>query len=81
MRSATGSSANCRASRSLMGLLAVDVTGFGVVMSADSRRVEIEGGQNRVLPPRAARRERRNPITVSWAGGFTGLIGFAGTGD
>lgn len=58
-----------------MGLLAVDVTAHGVVMSADSQMVEIVGGAVRVLPgPRS-----RDPLIVRRTGGFVGLIGSAGT--
>lgn len=60
-----------------MGLLAVDVTAFGVVMSADSQLVEIVDGETPVIHTRG--RQRRNPITTRVGGGFVGLIGFAGT--
>jgi hypothetical protein len=60
-----------------MGLLAVDVTAHGVVMSADSQPVEIRAGDNRV--DSSADRRTRNPIVVRAAGGFVGLVGFAGT--
>jgi hypothetical protein len=60
----------------LIGLLAVDVSGFGIVMSADSQRVELLDGENRVLAgvPRI-----RNPILIRDGGGFRGLIGYVGT--
>jgi len=60
-----------------MGLLAVDVTTYGVVMSADSQPVEILDGENRVLPTSGW--QTRNPIVMRVGGGFTGLVGFAGT--
>jgi hypothetical protein len=60
-----------------MGLLAVDVTTHGVVMSADSQPVEILNGENRVLPTTG--RQTRSPIVMRTGGGFTGLVGFAGT--
>jgi hypothetical protein len=60
-----------------MGLLAVDVSAHGVVMSADSQRVDIQGGENCVLDPAGSR--SRNPIVVRTGGGFVGLLGFAGT--
>jgi hypothetical protein len=58
-----------------MGLLTVDVTMHGVVMSADSQLVEIAAGVNHPSPGS----RRRNPIVVREGGGFTGLVGFAGT--
>jgi hypothetical protein len=58
-----------------LGLLAVDIIAHGVVMSADSQRVEIRGGA--VYPMPGSR--RRNAIVVREGGGFVGLIGFAGT--
>jgi hypothetical protein len=60
-----------------MGFLAVDVSAFGVVMSADSQRVDISDGKNQVIKSRGT--ERRNPIVVRVGGGFVGLVGFAGT--
>ena len=60
-----------------MGLLAVDVTAHGVVMSADSQPVEILAGQNRVLA--TTDWQTRNPIVMRVGGGFVGVIGFAGT--
>jgi hypothetical protein len=59
-----------------MGLLVVDVTAHGVVMSADSQRVEIREGAFSVD---ATRGRVRNPIIVRDGGGFVGLIGFVGT--
>jgi hypothetical protein len=59
-----------------MGLLAVDVAGFGVVMSADSQRVELLDGEHRVL---AGGPRTRNPILLREGGGFTGLVGYVGT--
>lgn len=58
-----------------MGVLAVDITVHGVVMSADSQRIQILGGENRV----ESGDRRRNPIVVRTGGGFVGLVGFAGT--
>lgn len=60
-----------------MGLLAVDVTSHGVVMSADSQPVEIIGGTNRVLAVDG--QQIRRPIVVRVGGGFVGLVGYAGT--
>jgi len=60
-----------------MGLLAVDVSMHGVVMSADSQPVEILGGENRVLATTG--RQNRDPIVMRSGGGFVGLVGFAGT--
>lgn len=60
-----------------MGLLAVDVSAHGVVMSADSQLVEIRGGENRV--PATTGRQTRNPIILRAGGGFVGVVGFAGT--
>jgi hypothetical protein len=60
-----------------VGLLAVDVTVHGVVMSGDSQRVEIVGGQNRVQVTSGER--SRNPIVTHPGREFTGLVGFAGT--
>lgn len=60
-----------------MGLLALDVSAYGVVMSADSQGVELLAGRNLVLTSRAQR--MRNPLVISRGGGFTGLIGYVGT--
>jgi hypothetical protein len=60
-----------------VGLLAVDLSAHGVVMSADSQPVEILGGQNRVLAAKG--RRNRNSIVIRVGGGFVGLLGFAGT--
>jgi hypothetical protein len=57
--------------------LAVDVIEHGVVMSADSQRAEIRGGQNVVLAHEG--RRARNPIIVRTGGGFIGLVGSVGT--
>lgn len=59
-----------------IGLLAVDVSGFGVVMSADSRPVELLDGENRVL---AGGPRIRDPILIREGGGFRGFIGYVGT--
>lgn len=61
-----------------MGLLAVDVSSFGVVMSADSQPVELLDGNTRVLAQPGQRRTR-NPILIRDGGGFTGFTGFVGT--
>ncbi len=60
-----------------MALLALDVSTHGIVMSADSQPVEIRGGENRVVAKTG--RQTRNPIVLRAAGGFVGLVGFAGT--
>jgi hypothetical protein len=61
-----------------IGLLAVDVSRFGVVMTADSQPVELLDRETRVLA-QAGERRTRNPILIRDAGGFTGFTGFAGT--
>jgi hypothetical protein len=61
-----------------MGLLAVDVSRFGVVMSADSQPVELLDGETRVLDL-GGKRRTRDPILIRDAGGFRGFIGFVGT--
>jgi hypothetical protein len=58
-----------------VGILAVDVSRYGIVMSADSQPVELLDGRNRVLRTRLL---SRNPIVVRRGGGFTGLVGFVG---
>lgn len=60
-----------------VGLLAVDITAFGIVMSADSQRVQILGGENEVQVVPGQR--SRNPMVIRMAGGFVGLVGFVGT--
>ena len=60
-----------------VGLLAVDLTSHGVVMSADSQPVEIGAGINRIDD--AAIHRTRDPIVQRCAGGFVGLVGFVGT--
>jgi hypothetical protein len=59
-----------------VGLLAVDVSGVGAVMSADSQRVELLDGDYRVLPGPPF---NSNPIVIREAGGFCGLLGYVGT--
>jgi hypothetical protein len=59
-----------------VGLLAVDVTAHGAVMSADSQRVEIREGAFTVG---TAGGRVRDPIIVRVGGGFVGLVGFVGT--
>jgi hypothetical protein len=61
----------------IVGLLAVDVTTHGVVMSADSQPVEIRDGVNHI--DMSAAHRTRNPIIVRVGGGFVGLVGYAGT--
>lgn len=61
-----------------MGLLAVDVSRFGVVMSADSQPIEILEHETRVLA-QAGKRHTRNPILIRHAVGFAGFTGFVGT--
>src|SRR5712691_9453079 len=61
-----------------MGVLTVDVTGFGVVMSADSNPVEALDGETRALA-HPGRWHTRNPIVRRDTGGFTGFTGFVGT--
>ncbi len=60
-----------------MGLLAVDVSTFGVVMSADSQPVEALGGETRVLAQQGAL--TRCPIVIRNEGGFAGFTGYVGT--
>jgi hypothetical protein len=59
-----------------VGILALDVSRFGVVMSADSQQVELLDGRNRVARTRS--QMNRNPIIVRRGGGFRGLLGFVG---
>jgi len=61
-----------------MGLVALDVSAFGVVMSADSQPVEFVDGENRVLTT-TTQRTTRNPILIRVGGGFRGLTGYVGT--
>ena len=60
-----------------VGFLALDVSRFGVVMSADSQVVELLDGRNRVVRPGPGLRNN-NPIIPRRGGGFTGLIGYVG---
>ena len=60
-----------------MGLLAVDVSAFGVVMSADSQPIEALGGQTRVLTQRGDL--TRCPIVIRNEGWFAGFTGYVGT--
>jgi hypothetical protein len=57
-----------------MGLLALDIASFGVVMSADSQRVELLDGANNVLGP-----PHTKHIFPRRGGGFAGLVGYVGT--
>lgn len=60
-----------------MGILTLDITGNGVVMSADSQPVEILAGETHVLSTGGSR--SRNAI-VPWCGSaFRGLVGYVGT--
>lgn len=61
----------------LVGLLAVDVSTFGVVMSADSQPIEALGGQTRVLTQQGGL--TRCPIVIRNEGGFAGFTGYVGT--
>jgi hypothetical protein len=60
-----------------VGLLTVDVTALGVVMSSDSQPIEIGSGDIRVLDFGGER--RRDKIIERHGGGFDGLIGYVGT--
>lgn len=59
-----------------MGILALDVSRFGIVMSADSQPVELLDGRNRVMSTGGW--TTRNPMIVRCGGGFKGLIGSVG---
>jgi hypothetical protein len=61
-----------------IGLLAVDVSRFGVVMSADSQPIELLDHETRVLAS-TGRQLRRCPILIREGGGFVGFTGFVGT--
>jgi hypothetical protein len=61
-----------------VGILTVDITTFGVVMTADSQPIEALDGQTRVLAQPGQRR-KRDPILRRTEGGFSGFIGFVGT--
>jgi hypothetical protein len=63
-----------------VGVLTVDLTAFGVVMTADSQPIEALDGETRVLAHRG-RWHTRNPILQRDAGGFTGFVGYVGTED
>lgn len=60
-----------------MGLLAVDVSTFGVVMSADSQPIEALGGQTRVLTHQGGL--TRCPMVIRNEAGFVGFTGYVGT--
>jgi hypothetical protein len=60
-----------------MGILAVDVSTLGVVMSADSQPIEALDGETRVLAQ--AGHLTRNPILLRDEGGFAGFTGYVGT--
>jgi hypothetical protein len=59
-----------------VGLLALDVSRFGVVMSADSQPVDLLDGRCRIFRPHGSL--RNNPIVIRRGGGLTGLIGYVG---
>src|SRR6266508_2368994 len=61
-----------------MGVLTVDLTAFGVVMSADSQPIEALDGETHVLG-QPGQRHTRNPILTREAGGFAGFTGYVGT--
>jgi hypothetical protein len=61
-----------------VGVLTVDLTAYGVVMSADSQPIEAMDGVTRVLG-QPGRRHTRNPILTRNAGGFAGFTGYVGT--
>ena len=60
-----------------MGLLTVDVTTLGIVMSSDSQPIEIVSGDIRV--PDFTGERRRDKISERHGGGFDGLVGYVGT--
>jgi hypothetical protein len=60
-----------------MGLLAVDVSTFGVVMSADSQPIEALGGQTHVIEQQGGL--TRCPIVIRNEAGFAGFTGYVGT--
>jgi hypothetical protein len=62
-----------------MGLLALDVSKFGIVMSADSQPIEIFDGRIRVV--KGPGQIRHKPIIVRRAGGFSGLVGYVGRNE
>lgn len=59
-----------------MGLLALDVSRFGIVMSADSQPIQLSAGRTRIEQSPGQR--SRNPIVIRTAGGFVGLVGSVG---
>jgi hypothetical protein len=59
-----------------LGLLALDVSQFGVVMSADSQPVELLDGRHQVIVQPG--QLHRDPIIVRRGGGFSGLVGYVG---
>jgi len=58
-----------------VGLLTVDVTSLGVVMTSDSQPIELVEGGLKVLDLKASDQK----ILERHAGGFDGLIGYVGT--
>lgn len=57
-----------------MGILAVDVSTFGVVISADSQPIEALDGETRVLAQQGPL--TRCPIVIRKEGGFVGFTGY-----
>ena len=60
-----------------MGLLTVDVTGLGVVMTSDTQPVELVEGSVRVLLLTDSTKVKK--IIERHAGGFDGVVGYVGT--
>jgi hypothetical protein len=61
-----------------VGVLTVELTAFGVVMTADSQPIQALDGETRLLG-HAGRWHTRNPILKRSAAGFSGFTGFVGT--
>lgn len=60
-----------------MGLLTLDITALGVVMTADSKAIEIRDGLTHVGPD--AHTVSRDPIAIRRTSDFAGLVGSIGT--
>lgn len=60
-----------------MGLLTVDVTGLGVVMTSDRQPIVLGDGSLAVLDLNAQSKELK--IIERHAAGFDGLLGYVGT--
>jgi hypothetical protein len=71
-------SGSCRDNVLAMGVLTVDLSAVGVVMSADSQPIEALNGRTRILGQQG-QRHTRNPIVRRTAAGFAGFTGFVGT--